>query len=66
MKCHSSVNVDADVMSLPAWGAWIEMKYMVVLMIRAMSLPRGGWIEMRLLGQRGEIDEVAPRVGGVD
>ena len=57
-----------NILSLPAWGAWIE-----ILMIKrkgntdGMSLPAwGAWIEIVTLDESAVSVAVAPRMGGVD
>jgi len=53
--------------SLPAWGAWIEMVYLIMQLIIVESLPAwGAWIE--IVGSLVYYSDttVAPRVGSVD
>ena len=56
-------------MSLPAWGAWIEIKYELRKMgVKMKSLPAwGAWIEIRQSQMRRNPGRlVAPRMGSVD
>ena len=55
------------ILSLPAWGAWIEMVNIGTIFMPAMSLPAwGAWIEILCLCGLRLIPSVAPRVGSVD
>jgi len=54
-------------LSLPAWGAWIEIMMIRKIKCIKMSLPAwGAWIEIRTLNLQILPDYVAPRVGSVD
>ena len=53
--------------SLPARGAWIEIKVMLQEGERNLSLPaRGAWIEMDTPLLVSNVSKVAPREGSVD
>ena len=55
-------------MSLPAWGAWIEMAlFLCSDSNRLTSLPAwGAWIEILFITCIIFLLPVAPRMGGVD
>ena len=54
-------------MSLPAWGAWIEMSAYDLSQKAEMSLPAwGAWIEILVLYNFLSKSSVAPRMGSVD
>ncbi len=55
-------------MSLPAWGAWIEMSSALQsALIVQSSLPAwGAWIEILVLSCLPLYNLVAPRMGSVD
>ncbi len=47
LKSQLSLKYDEQTKSLPAWGAWIEMKHICNGGILAKSLPAwGAWIEI--------------------
>ena len=57
----------ADLRSLPARGAWIEIMKEKVIDQTAASLPaRGAWIEIQIFEQQDDAFKVAPRTGSVD
>ena len=54
-------------LSLPVWGAWIEMRKYRPAIRRLQSLPVwGAWIEISADMLVIEVTDVAPRVGSVD
>ena len=54
-------------MSLPAWGVWIEIVVIIVLLFLPASLPAWGvWIEIVLSYHQGIAHYVTPRMGSVD
>ena len=54
-------------LSLPAWGAWIEIEYAYQIGEALASLPAwGAWIEIIFCQQLFFVTPVAPRMGSVD
>ena len=54
-------------MSLPARGAWIEIKEKRTCYVKQVSLPaRGAWIEIHIQQTFRKQPDVAPREGSVD
>ena len=54
-------------LSLPAWGAWIETRINRIAHKDAWSLPAwGAWIETSASLNPTSAKSVAPRVGSVD
>ena len=54
-------------LSLPAWGAWIEILSDGILSVIFSSLPAwGAWIEIIMLKANIALLMVAPRMGSVD
>ena len=57
----------AGILSLPAWGVWIEIKLNQEDSGKMMSLPAWGvWIEIKQREKTFEYLDVAPRMGSVD
>ena len=53
--------------SLPAWGAWIEIKHFAKVKKYYESLPAwGAWIEIKQAARGVMWKAVAPRMGSVD
>ena len=54
-------------LSLPAWGAWVEIGMMADCLIDGASLPAwGAWVEIPLIDRLLEsLTKVAPRMGSV-
>ncbi len=54
-------------LSLPAWGAWIEILSIPEKLPEKKSLPAwGAWIEIKMTEEEQAMNAVAPRMGGVD
>ena len=54
-------------MSLPAWGAWIEISVLMSPVVSMPSLPAwGAWIEIQINLSKEGVQIVAPRMGSVD
>ena len=54
-------------MSLPAWGAWIEIQEISKVNGYTRSLPAwGAWIEIQMYLSKAWFKKVAPRMGSVD
>ena len=54
-------------LSLPAWGAWIEIDLLNMNICKGRSLPAwGAWIEIRQIEWLNCLFYVAPRMGSVD
>jgi len=54
-------------LSLPAWGAWIEIQPTSSEVVKKVSLPAwGAWIEIEHNRPNPRALLVAPRVGSVD
>ena len=53
--------------SLPAWGAWIEIRSSAIYGSSTTSLPAwGAWIEIPITAPKIKPFRVAPRMGSVD
>ncbi len=67
MKFTLTVIAKSADVSLPAWGAWIEIIEDRKSFVVCRSLPAwGAWIEIYKYDINFVLERVAPRVGGVD
>ena len=67
MKFKKKLKEQADQVSLPVWGAWIEIFDKKSTASGFMSLPVwGAWIEILMAIWIQSQVRVAPRMGGVD
>ena len=67
LKQREEINIDYDLMSRPARGAWIETTWQSAPCAVKESRPaRGAWIETAHRTRRHRWQDVAPHTGRVD